>query len=101
LSIKAPFKLLLFSSIPESRKTDPDQNVDFSLQHALDRIKILLQDYPHTPGETYMLLDFPATGVAGGDGVYDAYIWIAEKGREEEVEIDPLASGKLKRPTRD
>jgi hypothetical protein len=99
LSIKAPFKLLLFSSIPESRKTDPDPNEDYSIQHALDRIKISLQDYPHDPGETYMLLDFPATGVTGGDRVYDAYIWIAEKGREEEVEIAPLASGKLNRPT--
>jgi hypothetical protein len=100
LSIKAPFKLLLFSSISESRKADPDPNVDFSMQHALDRIKISLQDYPHTPGETYMLLDFPATGDAGGDGVYDAYIWIAENGREEDVEIAPLTSGKLNRPTR-
>jgi hypothetical protein len=101
LSITAPFKLLLFSSIPESLKTDPDPNAGFSIEHALDRIKISLQDYPHTPGETYMLLDFPATGVAGGDEVYDAYIWIAEEGREEQVRIDPLASGKLNPPTHD
>jgi hypothetical protein len=101
LSIKAPFKLLLFSSLPYPRKTYPDPNLDFSIQHALDRIKISLRDYPHYPGETYMLLDFPATAVTGGDGVYDAYIWIAEKKLEEEVEIDPLASGKLNRPTHD
>jgi hypothetical protein len=102
LAIKAPFKLLIFSSLPESLRTNPDPKVNFSIQTAKKSISISLQNYwHHLSGETYILLDFPATKDKDGDGVFDAYIWIAEKEREEKVKFDPLATGRLNRPTPD
>jgi hypothetical protein len=91
LAVKAPFKLLIFSSIPESLRTNPDPEVDFSIHRAIDNLKKSLQGYwHHLSGETYILLDFPATGVKGGDGVFDAYIWIAEKDGKQIVNFEKL-----------
>jgi hypothetical protein len=102
LAVKAPYKLLIFSSIPESLRTNSDPEVNFSIQHAKDRIAISLRKYwHHLSGETYMLLDFPGTGDKDGDGVYDAYIWIAENDGEAEIKFDDLAGGKLNRPLND
>ncbi len=102
LAVKAPYKLLIFSSVPEHRRNNSDPAVNFSIQTAKDHITKSLQNYWHQlSGESYILLDFPETGDKDGDGVYDAYIWIAEKDGESEVKFDHLAEGKLNRPLND
>jgi hypothetical protein len=100
LAFKAPFKVLIFSTTRASLREGSGPEVDFSAQHARDRLKASLENYwHHLAGETYIFIDFPATGIKNGDGVYDAYIWIASKDREPNVEFVPLANGKLNRPS--
>jgi hypothetical protein len=97
LAIKAPFKVLIFSSVCE-----PDgamQESDFCFEYARQRIKASLQNYwHHIPGEVYIFIDLPQTRKPG-NGKYHSFIWSARKFGKDEVEFEDGVNGDLKRPT--
>jgi hypothetical protein len=97
LSIKAPFKVLIFSS--DRMQTDADSDVDFSFEHARIRLRKSLENYwHHLFGETYIFIDFPATHVQNGNGEYEAFCWIAKDVGKSMVEFEHLTHGELNRP---
>ena len=99
LAVKAPLKILIFSSTSESIRTSKDQEVDFPFSYAKERLEASLRGYSHhLPGETYLLLDFPATGDKDGEGVYDAHVWVSDGSEKPNVNFGPLAHGDLNRP---
>jgi hypothetical protein len=98
LAIKAPFKVLIFSSICEPQGSM--QENDFSFDYAKDKIKESLTNYGHhLPGEVYIFIDFPQTRKPG-PGKYQSFIWIAEEyGKAKAVVIKEVKEDKLIRPT--
>jgi hypothetical protein len=98
LAIKAPFKVLIFSSICKPYGTM--QETDFSFDYAKDRIKPSLENYGHhIPGEVYIFIDFPQTGIPGGNGIFRSFIWSATKFGKDEVKLEDGPGGDLIRPT--
>jgi hypothetical protein len=98
LAIKAPFKVIIFSSDRTSQEPNKNPNVNFRIEHAMEHVKASLVGYSHhLAGETYILLDFPATGVKDGDGEFYAYVWIVENDGPSKVQFEDLANGKLNR----
>jgi len=98
LAIKAPFKVLIFSSIckPEGLM----QEVNFSFEYAKKRLKTSLENYGHhLPGEVYIFIDFPQTRKSGGNGKYQSFICYATRFGKSEVKYEDSGSGELKRPT--
>lgn len=99
LAVKAPFKVLIFSSTLEDKRTSPDPQVDFTLATAKERLATSLTNYEHhLAGETYIFIDFPATGKKGGNGSYEAFIWVAEQCGKANVQFENLLPGVLNRP---
>jgi hypothetical protein len=97
LAIKAPFKVLIFSSICEPYGSKQETN--FSFEYAKQRIKASLQNYGHhIPGEVYIFIDFLQTGIPGGNGKYQSFIWLANKFGKEEVELLEGPGSDLIRP---
>jgi hypothetical protein len=98
LAIKAPFKVLIFSSI--SKPYGLMQETNFSTEFAKIRLKVSLEDYGHHfPGEVYIFIDFPQTRVENGNGIYRSFIWIAEKLGKVEVKFEASEEHGLKRLT--
>jgi hypothetical protein len=99
LAVKAPFKVLVFSSDCKRGGCDGDPDTDFSIGYAKQRLEASLRRYGHNiPGETYIFLDFPRTGLKGANGVYRAFMWPAKKYGDTNVSLDDLAEGELMRP---
>jgi hypothetical protein len=100
LAVKAPFKVLMFSSCCEPGKSRPGQETNFSLEYAQRRLRTSLANYwHHIPGEFYIFIDLPQTGKQGDDGVYTSFFWSAEKfGKANEVEFEVGWKDKLARP---
>jgi hypothetical protein len=100
LAIKAPFKLLIFSS--DSRLADSKGAVDggFSNGTAKTELKASLEGYSHhLAGEVYIFVDFPATGDPTSPGVFQSFIWRAKSfGDAGDVMFDDGPSGTLQRP---
>jgi len=100
LAVKAPFKLLIFSSNFKLSSPDGAPDADFSIEYAKQRLEASLHGYGHNiPGETYILLDFPRGYAEGSNGIYRAFTWIAKKYGDIAVSLDSLANGKLIRPS--
>jgi len=98
LGIKAPFKVLIFSSTSDSRRKGSDPKLDFSVEYARQRIKESLENYwHHLAGETYIFIDFPATGIKDGNGEYRAFAWIANETGKAMVDFEDLGHGELNR----
>ena len=95
LAIKAPFKVLIFSSICEPYGSK--QETDFTFEYAKQQIKASLQNYGHhEPGEVYIFIDFPQTRKSGS-GKYQSFIWLAKKFGKDEVEFEKGPDGNLVR----
>jgi hypothetical protein len=99
LTVKAPFKVLIFSSNFEFEKSQGTVEGGFSIGFAKKRLEAFLGKYGHhIPGEVYIFIDFPQTGIPGGDGKYQSFIWLAKKFGKEEVELISVPGGDLTRP---
>jgi hypothetical protein len=97
LAIKAPFKVLIFSSCCKSEDLNP--GTDFSLDYAKEKLKASLENYwHHLPGEVYIFIDLPQTGISDGDGEYQSFIWLAKKFGKNEVRLERGPDGDLIRP---
>lgn len=97
LAIKAPFKILIFSSICDPYGTM--QETDFSFDYAKEKLKVSLENYGHhIPGEVYIFIDFPQTRKPDGDGKYQSFIWLAKKFGKDEVELIKGPGANLIRP---
>ena len=58
--------------------------------------------YDHNiPGETYIFLDFPRTGVKGSNGVYRAFIWLAKKYGRQKRKLRRFGGRRADSPARD
>jgi hypothetical protein len=100
LAIKAPFKVLIFSSYDKPGGSKPNAETNFSFGHARQRLGTSLRNYAHhIPGEVYIFIDFPQTGIAGDNGRYQSLIWLATKPRADKVELQVGPTGNLIRPT--
>jgi hypothetical protein len=98
LAIKAPFKVLIFSAAADSPRKSPDLKVDFSIEYARECLKRSLENYwHHLAGETYIFIDFPATGIKDGNGEYRAFAWIAKEPGMATVDFEDLGNGELRR----
>lgn len=100
LSVKAPLKVLIFSSNFKRSGSDGDNiHDDFSIGFAKRRLEASLRGYGHNiPGEAYIFLDFPRMGDKNSEGIYRSLIWLAEKYGDTNVSLDDLAEGPLIRP---
>ena len=97
LAIKAPFKVLIFSSI--CGPSGSMQVADFSFDYAKEKLKVSLENYGHhIPGEVYIFIDFPQTRKPDGDGKYQSFIWLAKKFGRNEVKPEKGPDGDLIRP---
>ena len=102
LAIKAPFKVLIFSSYDEKKagcsKPAPESN--FTFDFAKGRLKDSLEHYGHhLPGEAYIFIDFPQTGEPNGRGRYQYAIWLPKRYGTQEVAFDRCGGDKLSRPS--
>jgi hypothetical protein len=98
LAVKAPFKILIFSSCCKSSELKPNPEVDFSIEYAKKRLKESLENYwHHLPGEVYIYIDFPATGEKDGPGIFRSFVWIAEKYGKADVKFEDGPNGDLVR----
>jgi hypothetical protein len=100
LAIKAPFKVLIYSSCCKLRKPDLRPEVDFTFEHARENLENSLKNYRHQiPGEVYIFIDFPQTGVKDGKGTYRAFIGIVKNYGEIDFESKGEVEINLNRPT--
>jgi hypothetical protein len=98
LPLKAPFKVLIFSSNSRLLENQGTVEGDFSIGFAKDRLETSLGNYTHhIPGEVYILIDFPQTGDQGGNGEYQSLVWQAERFGKSEAKLQKLGSGQLTR----
>jgi hypothetical protein len=99
LAVKAPFKVLIFSSCFANESLQHGPEADFSVEYAKERLSASLSNYGHhLPGEVYSFFDFPRTGVRNGSGKFRAFIWLAEPNRTTDVEFEEILNGDLNRP---
>jgi hypothetical protein len=97
LAIKAPFKVLIFSSCREPTESRPE--TDFSHEYAREKLKASLEGYQHhLQGEVYIFIDLPQTR-RPGDGKFQSFIWLAEGSGKANVEFMDTGAGRLRRPT--
>jgi len=74
LSVKAPFKLLIFTSNFQLDEAQSREDGDFSIEYARKRLSASLECYGHhLAGEVYVFLDFPRK--CHEEGVYRLFIW--------------------------
>jgi hypothetical protein len=99
LPVKASFKVFIFSSICKTDELKPNPETDFLFDYAKEKLKVSLENYGHhIPGEVYIFIDFPQTGVPGGDGKYQSFIWLARKFGKNEVALEEGPGDDLIRP---
>lgn len=98
LAVKAPFKVLIFSSCCKSSESKPNLEVDFPIEYTKKKLKKSLENYwHHLPGEVYIFIDFPATGEKDRPGIYRSFIWLAEKHGKADVTFEDGPNGDLVR----
>jgi hypothetical protein len=97
LSVKAPFKVLIFSSNCNIEDSESAVDRDFSIGFAKQKLKASLEGYGHhLAGEVYIFIDFPETGDKNGLGVYRSFIWLVNKfGDAGEVSFENGPNGTL------
>lgn len=97
LAIKAPFKVLIFSSCCKPHSPQRSPEIDFSYEYAKqERLKASLENYwHHIPGEVYIFIDFPATGVKDGPGKYQSFIWLVQEHGKANVKFVDGPKGDL------
>ena len=102
LAVKAPLKLLIFSSCCKSENLGSDSHINFTNSYARSKLEASLRGYgDHLAGEVYTFIDLPQTGDVSGPGRYESFIWVAKcSGRHSEVEFEGGPAGDLSRPTR-
>jgi hypothetical protein len=100
LSVKAPFKVLVFSSDLNIAESLGALDGDFSIGFAKTRLKASLKGYGHhLAGEVYVFIDFPATGDPAGPGLFRSFIWqVKTFGAAGAVIFTDGPTGKLLRP---
>lgn len=99
LAVKAPIKVLIFSSCRQRDPTWPE-GTNFSIEFAKGRLMAALGNYwHHLAGEAYVFIDFPETGDPNSDGEYESFMWIAEKAGGQEIRLEDGPKGNLIRPT--
>ena len=100
LSIKAPFKVLIFPSNWNIGDSESARDRDFSIGFAKQKLKGSLEGYGHhLAGEVYIFIDFPEGGDKNGPGVYRSFIWLVKKsGDAGEVSFENGPNGTLSRP---
>jgi hypothetical protein len=96
LAVKAPFKVLIFSSVDKSNSTE--LNVDFTFAFAKQRLETSLNDYlHHIPGETYVFVDFPQTRSRNVLGKFRSLIWTSAALGKQSVSLQAGPDGSLPR----
>ena len=76
LSVKAPFKVLIFSSDCDVVESQGTVEGAFSIGFAKHRLKASLEGYGHhLAGEVYVFIDFPATDEKSGPGRFQSFTW--------------------------
>jgi hypothetical protein len=100
LSVKAIFKVLIFSSDYSKPGCEGDRNGDFSIGFAKKRIADSLKNYGHhMAGEVYVFIDFPHRAPIS-EGLYRSFIWIVKKHGTGDLEFhEDGKDHKLHRPT--
>jgi hypothetical protein len=100
LSIKALFKVLIFSSDGKLEDSSGAVEGDFSIGFAKKQLKASLEGYGHhLTGEVYIFVDFPATGDPNGPGVFQSFIWQVKKfGAAGEVRFEDGPNGTFLQP---
>jgi hypothetical protein len=100
LPIKAPFKVLIFSSDQGLAVSQSTYAGNFAIGFAKTRLRDSLKNYGHhLPGEVYIFIDFPRTGRAESNGVYQSFIWIATGHRMADPVFQDGGCGPLTRPS--
>jgi hypothetical protein len=99
LSVKSPFKVLIFSSNKNIRDSESARDRDFSIGFAMKKIKSSLEGYGHhIAGEVYIFIDFPEGGDKNEPGQYQSFIWLVKKfGNAGEVIFENGPNGPLNR----
>jgi len=98
LVIKAPYKLLIFSSNFKLAGSEGARDADFGITFARERIKLNLTNYGHhLAGETYIFIDFPRNSNAC-NGIFRSYFWQPSESWHHGIEIKEGPSRNLNRP---
>jgi hypothetical protein len=98
LAVKAPFKVLIFSSNSKLGASQGAIEDDFSLGFAMRRLEASLRNYGHhLPGEVYIFIDFPRTGERNSPGVFQSFIWLAKNYGACNVTFEDAEKGELPR----
>lgn len=98
LAVKAPFKVLIFSSYGKPGGSKPSLDVNFSFDFAKERVRASLGNYGHhLAGEVYILTDFPQTGVQNSKGRYEYAIWLSRGFGKQRVAFDKVGGDELLR----
>ena len=97
LAVKAPFKVLIFSSCRQPDPLNPE--TDFSSDYAKGKLERSLRTYlHHLPGEVYIFVDFPQTRALDGDGKFQSLIWLSKRFGRQAVVLKKGPGGVLIRP---
>lgn len=98
LVIKAPFKVLVFSSVCGAKASQNESDINFTFDYAQKKLKAYLENYwDHLTGEVYIFVDFPQTRVKGGNGRYQYAIWQAREYGMQGVVFDDIGGDRLSR----
>jgi hypothetical protein len=84
LAIKAPFKLMIFSS----------EKHGFTNEKAVEAFQLYLEPYgQHLQGETYIFVDYNENNLEGINGSFIAHIWQSElNGPQTPITLLPVSS---------
>lgn len=99
LSVKAPLKLLIFSSCWRTDSSEPSTDFSFAYAKKMLAESSLQSHRHHLPGETYMFVDFPQTRRANGNGAYRSFLWVSERLGPQRVNFVDGPGGNLMRPS--
>ncbi len=99
LAVKAPIKVLIFSSNLNIGDSESARDRDFSIGFAKQKMKTSLEGYGHhLAGEVYIFIDFPEGGGKNGPGDYRSFIWLVKKfGNAGDVSFEDGPNGTLSR----
>ncbi|MGA2085305.1 MAG: hypothetical protein ABSG60_07300 [Terracidiphilus sp.] len=99
LVLKAPFKVLIFSSNFKMNDPEGSEKGDFSIGFAKDKLKVSLNNYEHhLPGEVYIFIDFPQTKEEDSPGIYRSFLWLSKNYGKAEVGFEEAGNNLLFRP---
>jgi hypothetical protein len=99
LVIKAPFKVLIFSSNLKMGDSEGAEQGDYSLGFAKRKVEASLRNYGHhIAGEVYIFIDFPRTGDPNSPGEFRSFIWISRSLGRADGKLEDALGGELIRP---